>query len=418
MASKPRIIYIHPIFIPYGGAEKVLIELFQRTKKDFECHMYTLFYADYLKNEKNLHYASKTPPALHKIFGYKANPFNGKYIKKLGAVLAKNYRENDIIMFTNFPGSLILHEAIKINPEIKKGRNIFFSFEPDRILHFNKLKKTRYLPEDLNTIKFKVATNFFWNWRKLDNYVINNETSEIFTLSDYVSRQTIAVFDKTNAKTRKATELYVDLSKFKFKSKQESREKLENHYKLGLKKEDIVVLSQARVERSKGILELVEAVKQINKEKSCPKIKLLIGGKGNLFEMVKKESEKEGNIFMLGFIPNDLLHHLYASADIFVTLPRKETGGPLTILEGMYAEAIVIGTDEAGPPELIENGKTGFLADARNIKDIAKKIKTAYNLRESNNENYKNIIRKAREKVVKMYTFEKFYERLITNLTR
>lgn len=411
-----KIIYIHPLFSVYGGAEKVLLELFRRTKKDYKTEMYTIYHSRYIEKEKGIIYATKEEPPLRGILGYKINPFGIKHIKKLGAMLAKNYKKGDIIMITNFPASLILNEAVKINPKIKDGINYFFSFEPDRILYHSEFRKLGYLPEDLYSFKFRLANKLTLLWKRTDYNVIQKYIKEIFTLSDYVTRQTKAIYK--NKKVSKATELYVDLSTFKIDSKEDSRKRIEKYFKLGLKSDDVIVLSQSRIERSKGILELVDAVKKINKEKSCPKLKLLIGGRGNLMNELKKNVKNMDNVHLLGFIPDKLIHHLYGSADIFVTLARKETGGPLTILEGMYAGAIVIGTNEAGPPELIDEGKTGFLADPDNQKEIASKIKKAYGMTINKNKQYRDIIKKAKEQVKNKYNFKNFYRMLTSALIK
>ena len=78
---------VHPLFSEYGGAEKVLLDMFRAARKKYKTEMYTLFYKDYLKNEDNIFYGSLEEPKLKKLFGYKVNPFNRKAIKHLGKQL-------------------------------------------------------------------------------------------------------------------------------------------------------------------------------------------------------------------------------------------------------------------------------------------------------------------------------------------
>jgi len=415
-SNSKRILFVHPIFSVYGGAEKLMLDLFRRTKKDFESEMYTLYYADCLKNETRVHWATKNSPKLTNIFGFKTNPLSYTYIKKLARMIAEDYKTGDVLFITNVPASLVLYEAVKINPKIKYGKNIFLSFEPDRILYYREVKEAGYLPEDLDTLKFRLASPLFFNWKRKDYFAVENYIKEVFTLSDYVTSQTKAVY--RNKKVKKATEMYVDLDKFKIKSKSDSREKIENHFKLGLKNSDVIVLSQSRIERSKGILELVDTIKKINGEGGYENLKLLIGGRGNLMDELKKETKDMKNVHILGFIPNELLHHLYGAADIFVALPRKETGGPLTILEGMYAQAITISSNEGGPPELIKNGITGYLVSPNSTKEISEKIKKSYLMKMNNTEEYKKITRLAKEEVVKKFSFDNFYKTLIGNILK
>ena len=410
-----KILYIHPSFTIYGGAEKVILDLFRRTKRDFNTELYTLFYSKYIERESGINWVSQEGPYFNSIFGFKINPFIMRHIKTLGKLLAERYEPGDIIMMTLFPSALILNEAIKLNPAIGKGSNYLFSFEPDRLLYYSESKRLGYLPEDLYSFKFKLTSILAFQWKRTDYRVIQKYIKEIFTLSDYVTKQTAAIY--TNNKVRKATELYVDLNLFKIDSKIDSRQKIESYYKLGLMKDDIILLSQSRIEKSKGIFELVDIVKKINAEKSNPKLKLLIGGTGSLIEELKKRIKGMGNVFLLGFIPSELLPYLYGSSDIFVALPRKETGGPLTILEAMYAESIVIGSNEAGPPELIDHNKTGFLVDPNNSTALVNMLKQACDLVIHQNHTFKEMQTNAKNKVIQKYTFENFYNLLITSLT-
>ena len=403
-----KIILIHPIFKVFGGAEKLILELFNELKKEYNTELYTLFDDPLLHNKEKIYFATHKNPCFTKLFGYKINPFNNQYIKKLGDMIAKKYKPGTVIMFTNFPGSFVLQEALKLNPNIAKGKNIFLSFEPDRILYYNELKKLNYLPKDLFSFKFKIASLLLSDWKKRDYNIIKKHITKIITISDYVTKQTKSIYKTKQVK--KEADLYVNTNQSASLSKKNSLYLLNKNYKFNIKKEDFIIFSISRLEKSKGLIELVNAFIDLENKGICKNMKLLIGGKGNLMNKLKKITKKSRNIFLLGFVPDELLPHLYNSADLFVTLARKETGGPLTILEAMYYKTIIIGTNEAGPKEIIKQGENGFLVNPNNQNEIINSIKKVYLIKKNNYNKYKSIGNLNNNTINLKYTFKNFYK--------
>jgi len=366
-----KLMLLHPLFSEYGGAEKVLLDIFHTAKKKYKTEMYTLFYKDYLNNEDNIFYGSLENPKLNKLFGYKVNPFNRAAIKHLGKQLALRASKEDKLLLTNFPATLILNEALKHNPELAKADTTFLSFEPDRILYYEPLNNLKYIPEDIQSIKFKTYSKLLKKWRHIDWNIVRNRANRIITLSDYVTKQTKQVYKTKNVKTDLI--MYVDTKKFKPISKTKARTELNKKYKLKLNKNDHVIFSIARLVKSKGHDELLNALTQITKEE-LQNIKVLIGGKGLLTNHLQNRINKENlPVTLIGFIPDEDLAKFYSCSDTFITLPRKETGGPLTILEGIYADNFIISTNEGGPPELITK-RNGILVNPDNSKEIAQAV--------------------------------------------
>ena len=64
---------------------------------------------------------------------------------------------------------------------------------------------------------------------------------------------------------------------------------------------------------------------------------------------------------------------LLGAAD-FVLLPSTSEGLPLVILEAQACKSIVLAAPTAGIPEVIENGRTGFLIDAKDHEAYAARI--------------------------------------------
>ncbi len=106
---------------------------------------------------------------------------------------------------------------------------------------------------------------------------------------------------------------------------------------------------------------------------------LIVGGTSNVYEErerkkleelieEKKISEK---VIFTGFIQN--LNYLLSNIEILV-LPSIKEGVPAVILEAMVARKPVIATKVGGIPEIIIDGKTGFLVPPKNPQAIAEKI--------------------------------------------
>ena len=65
----------------------------------------------------------------------------------------------------------------------------------------------------------------------------------------------------------------------------------------------------------------------------------------------------------------------YRRADIFV-LPTYAEALPLSVIEGMAAGLPVVSTNVGGIPELVENGRNGFLVQPADATDLAAKLET------------------------------------------
>ena len=400
------------MFNIYGGAEKVLYDLFIRSSKDTNVEMYSLFDNGDSRHMKNLFYATKEKPFMANVFGYKVNPFNKKYVVKLARMLAKRCSKDDKFVFDNFPGSWIIYEMIKIKPELRKAEINFISFEPDRILWYDEYIKYDYMPEDVASFKLWLFSKFCSRWRKIDSYVIRKVVTRIINISNYVVNQTNKIFKVKNAK--KELELYVDFDKFKvidkWKARQILNEKMKaGNKKLNLKKDDFVILSLSRVEKSKGILELYNAAKSILKNSKFKNIKVLIGGKGGLYEEMLEKTKNNPHIHVLGFVPDELLDVLYSASNLFTFFGRKETGGPLTVLEGMYANNLILASNEAGPPELVENIKSGFLVSPDDSKEIKRLIMKMHFMFYNDSKKWDAMTKYSSKRVKDKFGFENCY---------
>lgn len=162
-------------------------------------------------------------------------------------------------------------------------------------------------------------------------------------------------------------------------------------------KEPITVIMIARLIRHKGVLEYLEACK--NLKIKYPNVRFLyVGGEdmGNPSGLKKEIFKKFDGIEYLG--ERSDIKELLENSHIFV-LPSYREGLPRTVLEAMSMETAVVGADACGTRDVVRDGKTGLLAavkDAKNLEEAIEKLITDEVLR-------KKLIKNAREICEKEY---------------
>lgn len=125
------------------------------------------------------------------------------------------------------------------------------------------------------------------------------------------------------------------------------------------------IVSLGRLDPVKGINYLIEAVKGID---NCPE--LVIAGDGPEANSLRRMAEG-ANIRFLGRIEN--IEQLLLQGMLFV-LPSLSEGLPQAMLEAMSYGLPVVATNVGGIPDVVEDGKTGFLVEPKNIEDMRKHI--------------------------------------------
>ncbi len=158
---------------------------------------------------------------------------------------------------------------------------------------------------------------------------------------------------------------YFDPERYEVKEKTRFlREKLDVN-------DDIVVGYVGRLIPVKGLIYLISAIKQIQGEHL--RVALVIVGDGpqrSTLETMAKDLEIK-SIFT-GWQVNTL--PFYSLMDVFV-LPSLFEGLPNVVLEAMAMEKPVVAARVGGVPDLIVNGKNGFLVPTRDYKSIAMALK-------------------------------------------
>lgn len=372
-----RIIYIHPIFNVYGGAEKVILDMLSWTRERYSSLLFTLFDCQMIKGLNGVFSVCKDIP-FSSCFGYKANPFVNKCIKKLGKAVAERCSSDDIFILSNFPATAIFYEALKKNKELEKAKVYFLCFEPDRILYNKESEKFGFIPKQLNSLKFRFASFLIRNWKNKDKEIVKKCVKEIISISWFALEQAKKIYP--GKKTEKIFEHYTPM--LNKGNKKISIKNLNKAFDIDVRDSELVFLSLGRIEEGKGVIELIEIFKELCKD--YENLRLIIGGKGSLRKEVANLTKNEEKINYLGFVPDKNIKDLFGASDIFVFLGQKETGGPLTIIEAMGNHLSVLVPDDGGAAyEIIKDRVNGFIT-SNDKKAIKNKIIRIIEMKNSN----------------------------------
>jgi glycosyltransferase involved in cell wall biosynthesis len=138
----------------------------------------------------------------------------------------------------------------------------------------------------------------------------------------------------------------------------------------GLAKKTRIVLSISLLMPRKGIDKIIKIADKLRNEDI---IFLIVsdGPKRKEYEAETKKLGLEKKILFLGFRTD--VHKLYHSADLLL-LPSDGEGLPGVVMEAMSLGVPCVASNIPCIPDLIENGKSGFLCSKDDIDEFTKKI--------------------------------------------
>ncbi len=138
----------------------------------------------------------------------------------------------------------------------------------------------------------------------------------------------------------------------------DEREKVKEE--LGI--EGRVVLYVSRMSPRKGPHVLLNAFQRIARE--FDDVVLVMVGSGEMLPLLKAQAKFLGigeRVRFMGYVPNELLPKLYASADVFVLPSITAEAFGIVVLEAMASGVPVVATTVGGIPEVVERSGSGLL---------------------------------------------------------
>jgi 1,2-diacylglycerol 3-alpha-glucosyltransferase len=178
--------------------------------------------------------------------------------------------------------------------------------------------------------------------------------------------------------------------------------------KYGLDPGRMILLSASRLDREKRVDLLIDALGMI---KEAADFQLIITGTGKELDNLKKrtiDNGLSGRVVFTGIVPEETLNSFYRSSHIFITASEVELQG-LSIMEAMAAGLPVVAARSMAIPELVRNGKNGFLFEPGDIRGAAENI-----LRLLEDDPLRQELARNSLDIIKDHDFEKVLDRFET----
>lgn len=146
---------------------------------------------------------------------------------------------------------------------------------------------------------------------------------------------------------------------------------VENYIKEFDSQGKLQVLFSGRLEKSKGVLDLIYSIKDLD-------VNLKIAGDGSLkneaISLVNTLGISE-KVTFLGKLTFQELIFVYKESDILVAPSLRVEGFPMSIIEGMGYYLPVIASRSGGNVDAVIDNKNGFLIEPGDINSLTEKIK-------------------------------------------
>lgn len=169
---------------------------------------------------------------------------------------------------------------------------------------------------------------------------------------------------------------------------------------------DKIILNVGRLVEEKGQKYLLEAFTKIKDTQW----KIAILGDGPLYDRLKKQAEELGlkdQIIMPGAVSE--IDHWLAKASIFA-FPSVSEGFPNALVEAMAAGLPCVSFDcDAGPRDIIIDGKNGYLVPVRDVEVFANRLETLIN-----NDAIRTQLSKEAARIVNDFAVEKISDDYLT----
>jgi glycosyltransferase involved in cell wall biosynthesis len=366
--SKTRLL-ICPTWLQVGGVERVLLNLIEDLKKDFEIHIITSLPNQNLWEDEFKKYTFRI---LHlpKIASKKYHHwFISEYVKKA--------KIESILITNNIPAYQAIPAIKEYSPKIK----------------IIDLLHTHGRPEDHDAfLPISLPYNDL-----MDKRIVISEYLKKYYCKNYpVKEQHVEViYNSIN-------------NKMSIKPKTAKWDKL--FKEAGNKK--FIVSYIGRLTIDKSPLRLLEIAKALCIDRGYSNVIFAVAGDGplkNEMQKIIKNWQLQKNIRMLGHINNPI--NLMGASDLTIITSDME-GIPLSALESMSVGTPVIATAVGGMPEIIDNDVDGFLIPMDNV-DVSNKFADKIEL-VLKSKNFKEIQENTKKKVLRKFTsMGKQYSKLL-----
>lgn len=279
-------------------------------------------------------------------------------------------------IFPFYVNNAYIHEVIK---KLEKNKKKY-----DEIIIENNplfVKSIRQIYKD-TPIVLHLHNDYLNDQSKHNKYILDNCT-KVYAVSNYISSRVQTIY-----KTNKVEVVYngIDLDCFTKKYSQNELEKCRKKY--DITSSNFIFLYVGRLIPEKGVLELMHAFQQINKEFPTTKL-LIVGSKstkksrmGTFGKKLLNLSKDNNNIIFTGYIDYNNIPLIYSISDVAI-VPSK-WGEPFgnVVVEGLASDTKQIVTNDGGISEIVKGTSASIIDKSGLTNNLYSEMK---NLIEKNN---------------------------------
>lgn len=180
---------------------------------------------------------------------------------------------------------------------------------------------------------------------------------------------------------------------------------------LGLPQGKIILFTVRNLRQRMGLMNLIKAMVELGDIRG--KVHLVIGGKGDLGEKLKRfsvDQKIENSITFSGHISQEDLPKFYKAADFFILPTEKLEGFGMVTLEALATGLPVIATPVGATPEILNQVGSGWLCEDYSSKALSLKIAYRSGWFIQHHDEYKEVSRRCRNLAVKKYAWPRILE--------
>ncbi|WP_248662876.1 glycosyltransferase family 4 protein [Fuchsiella alkaliacetigena] len=252
------------------------------------------------------------------------------------------------------------------------------------------------------------------------NLIIKNcyrKANQVICVSESTKKSLYDYYGQDLFKDKKINIVYrtLDEEYFNNPKKEQGINWIKDKYDIDQSKK--IILSVSRMEKEKGIDNVLKVLKRFKLEVGDD-FKYIVVGDGNYLDVLKEQTNELGineEVIFTGRIDFDKVIHFYDLCDIFILPSRRETSESFG---RVFAEASargkpVIANRSGGVVEVVQDKETGFLVDPNNLDEIFSKLKIMY----QNEDLCKKLGKKGMKFVRKNFTKEQLKNKIRTILS-
>ena len=139
----------------------------------------------------------------------------------------------------------------------------------------------------------------------------------------------------------------------------------------GRMKSPPTLLYHGRVDRRKGVLDLLDAFAKLTA--AGRDLRLIVSGVGPDLDAVRAQAVTMPNVEVTGYADYENTPAVYRRGDVFVS-PTYAEGFSNTILEAMATGLPIVSCDAVGVVDCLEHERNGLLARVADVDDLARQI--------------------------------------------